>query len=451
MTEDSPRGLVLVVDDEREMCDLIATALSACQLATLCFTDPGKALEAMARQEVDVVLTDLQMPGMSGLELCQRSAELAPDVPVIVLTAFGSLDSAIGAIRAGAFDFVSKPVELELLTRSVTRALEHRRLSDRVRTLSRQVESAQGAGELLGQSYAMKELRSQIARLAETDSTVLIRGESGSGKELVARSLHSQSARREGPMVAVNCAAVPEALLESELFGHVAGAFTGATRARRGLFLSSDGGTLFLDEVGDLPLELQPKLLRALEGRKTRPVGSDQEVGFDVRLIAATHCDLEAAVRDGEFREDLYYRLNVVELMVPPLRARGSDILLLAQSFLEQCARRFDKQISGMTETAAERLLAYDWPGNVRELENAIERAIVLARHEKLVAEDLPERIRQFRSTRLTFEGEDQDDLMPLAEVERRYIRHVLAVVGGNKTLAAKILGCDRKTLYRKL
>jgi two-component system response regulator HydG len=346
---------------------------------------------------------------------------------------------------------VSKPVELELLTTAVTRALEHHRLRDRVRTLSMEVEQVRGSSELMGDSRAMRELRSQIGRLAQTDATVLIRGESGTGKELVARSLHAQSPRRSGALVAVNCAAVPEALLESELFGHVAGAFTGATRARKGLFLAAHGGTLFLDEVGDLPLDLQPKLLRAVESRKIRPVGGDREIDVDVRLLTATHRDLESALRDGQFREDLYYRLNVVELEVPPLRARGGDVLVLAQSFLLRYATRFEKSVSTLTESAAERLLAYDWPGNVRELQNAMERAVALARHDQIVVDDLPERIRQYRRTGLSFDGDGQDQLVPLAEVERRYIAHVLDAVGGNKTLAAKILGCDRKTLYRKL
>jgi two-component system response regulator HydG len=280
---------------------------------------------------------------------------------------------------------------------------------------------------------------------------VLITGESGTGKELVARSLHQRSARRAGPFVAINCAALPETLLESELFGHKKGAFTDARADRSGLFLQADGGTLLLDEIGDFPLALQAKLLRALETGAVRPVGGDRDASFDVRVLAATNRDLEATVEDGRFRQDLFFRINVIQLDVPPLRSRGTDILLLAQHFLEQFAAASKKNITGISEAVAGKLLSYDWPGNVRELRNAMERAVVLTRYEKLAVEDLPERIRNYRNSEVFIGGDDPGELLSMEAVEERYIRHVLRVVGGNKARASRVLGFDRKTLYRKL
>jgi two-component system response regulator HydG len=280
---------------------------------------------------------------------------------------------------------------------------------------------------------------------------VLINGESGTGKELVARALHEKSRRASGPFVAVNCAAMPEALLESELFGHAKGAFTDAKAARSGLFVQAHGGTLFLDEVGEMPLGLQPKLLRALQERVMRPVGGDREVSFDVRLVAATNRDLEGMVEENRFREDLYYRLNVVQMELPPLRSRGGDILLLAQHFIEHFAARADKRVTGLHEAVAERLMSYSWPGNVRELRNCIERAVAVTGAERLTVEDLPEKIRAYRASHVVVASGDPSELTTLEEVERRYILRVMEEVKGNKSLAAQILGLDRKTLYRKL
>ncbi len=280
---------------------------------------------------------------------------------------------------------------------------------------------------------------------------MLITGESGTGKELVARALHQRSRRRDQPFVAVNCAALPDTLLESELFGHVKGAFTDARNDRKGLFVQAEGGTLLLDEIGEMPLAMQPKLLRALEENKVRPVGSEKEVAFDVRLLASTNRDLETAVEEGRFRKDLFFRIDVIQVELPPLRARGADALLLAQHFIEDCAGRAGKQVVGMSEGVAEKLLAYSWPGNVRELRNVIERAVALTRFDKLTVDDLPEKIRDYRSSQVVIGGNDPGELVPLEEVERRYILHVLDCVGGNRTLAARTLGLDRKTLYRKL
>jgi two-component system response regulator HydG len=297
----------------------------------------------------------------------------------------------------------------------------------------------------------MHQLRELLAKVADTDSSVLVTGESGTGKEVAARALHAHSRRSAGPFVAVNCAAMPEALLEAELFGHEKGAFTDARSARVGLFKQADGGTLFLDEIGDMPLSLQPKLLRALEQRTVRPLGGNVEVPFDTRLIAATHRDIASAAADGRFREDLYYRINVIELNMPPLRARGTDVLGLAQRFVHEFAARSGKAVHGLSSSAAERLLAYVWPGNVRELRNSIERAVGLTHFEELTVEDLPERVRAYRSNHVVVASDDPQELVPLEEVERRYILRVLESVHGNKTLASRILGLDRVTLYRKL
>ena len=374
-----------------------------------------------------------------------------PDVPVLVMTAFGSLDTAVEAIRAGAYDFVTKPVEMEVLAVALERAVRHRRLQDQVKRLSEVVERSGRCAEMLGRSAAMQRVFDQLSRIADSEAPVLITGESGTGKELVARALHEQSARKGQPFVALNCAAVPETLLESELFGHARGAYTDARKDRKGLFLQADGGTLLLDEIGDLPPALQPKLLRVLEDQRVRPVGGDSEVACDVRLIASTNRDLQAALEEGRFREDLYYRINVVPIELPPLRARGSDVLLLAQHFLEESAVRLGKSVVGLSEAAAERLLAYGWPGNVRELRNAMERAVALTQYERLVVEDLPDRIREYQASRLVLEGNDPTELQTLESVERQYILHVLDAVSGNRTLAARVLGLDRKTLWRKL
>jgi two-component system response regulator HydG len=290
-----------------------------------------------------------------------------------------------------------------------------------------------------------------VARVAATDSTVLITGESGTGKELIARALHQRSRRAAGPFVAVNCAAMPPELQESELFGHVKGAFTDARTARTGLFLQASGGTLFLDEVAETPPGLQSKLLRVLQERTVRPVGGDHEIPFDVRLVAATNRDLEAAVDDGRFRADLFYRIHVVRIELPPLKARGTDVLLLAQGALEHYARIAGKPVRGISTAAAHKLLAYDWPGNVRELNNAIESAVALTRYEEITVDDLPEGVRDWRSTNVIVAGDDPEQLPTLEEVDRRYVLRVLGTVHGNKALAARILAVDRKTLYRRL
>ena len=444
-------GRILVVDDDRTMCELIEADMQRRGFQVSWYTSAEEALQILKDEEFDVVLTDIEMPGMNGIDLCDQVVSNRPDVPVIVITAFGSMETAIRAIRAGAYDFISKPVEMDILALTLERAVKHRNLQEKVKTLSEALERTEKFDELLGSSIPMQNLYDQVSRIADSEATVLITGESGTGKELVARVLHKQSRRQGGPFVAVNCAALPGTLMESELFGHTRGAFTDARSTRKGLILQAEGGTLLLDEIGDFPMTLQPKLLRALEERSLRPIGGDSEIPFDVRIISTTNRDLESAVEEGRFREDLFFRINVIQIELTPLRARGMDVLLLAQHFTEEFASRTDKHITGMSEPVAEKLLEYSWPGNVRELRNVIERAVALTRYEKLAVEDLPEKIRAYQSTHMIIGGNDPSELVSLEEIERRYIFHVLQSVGGNKTLAARVLGFDRKTLYRKL
>ena len=443
---------VFIIDDEREMVDLVQLGLRKRGFQVVPFGGGAEALAALTEHDVDVVVTDLNMKGMTGLELCHQLVADRPDLPVIVLTAFGSFETAVGAIRAGAYDFVTKPVEIEALAIAIRRAAEHRALRGEVKRLREVVASTRGRGALIGASPAMQQVYQLLDQVSATDATVLITGESGTGKEIVARAVHDKSRRAAGPFVAINCAAVPEALLESELFGHAKGAFTDAKQSRQGLFQQASGGTLFLDEIGEMTLSLQPKLLRAIQERKVRPVGAESEIPIDVRLVTATNRDLDEMVDDKRFREDLYYRINVIHIPLPPLRARGGDVLLLAQHLLRANAAVFDKKVMGLSPAAAERLVAYDWPGNVRELGNCLERAVALAHFEEIQVEDLPDKIRNRQTPRSTsLSSNDLPELLTLEEVERRHVLRVLEACHGNRTDAAKILGLDRKTLYRKL
>ncbi len=443
-------GRILVIDDEPPVCELVRDALLPQGHEVTIGESAEVAIEQLASAEFDAVVTDLHLQGMDGLGLCRYVTSNRPGLPVIVATGYGNVESAVGALRAGAYDFVMKPLDLQTLTHVVARALEHARLDREVRRLRREVQGREGLDELLGASTPMRALLRRLGKAIETEANVLITGESGTGKELVARALHTRGPRRNGPFVVVDCASIPATVLESELFGHMRGAFTDAHADRRGLFAEANGGTLFLDEIGEMPLALQAKLLRALQQRKVRPVGSNEETPFDARIIAATNRDLESETADGRFRRDLYYRLNVVHIDLPPLRARGTDVLLLAQHFLTRASKRSGKRVDGFVRSAAEKLLAYDWPGNVRELENCVESAVALAEHDKITLEDLAPRIRDHHPGALVI-GSDPTDLVSLEEIERRYIRRVLLAVGGNKTQAAKILGVERRTLYRKL
>jgi DNA-binding NtrC family response regulator len=444
-------GHILVVDDDRDTAELLREGLVKRGFSAEAAISAEDALVRLREQEFDVVVTDVQLGALSGIELCQRVAESRPDVPVIVVTGFGSMETAIAAIRAGAYDFITKPIAMDALVIALGRAVGHRQLKSEVRRLREAVAKGHG-GAIVGESPAVRRLLDLIEQVADSDATVLITGESGTGKELVAREIHSRSPRAEHPFTAVNCAALPATLLESELFGHLRGAFTDAKRARDGLFVQAAGGTVFLDEIGEMPLEMQAKLLRVLQERTVRPIGSDtEEVPFNARLLTATNRDLEGEVDAKRFRNDLYYRINVVQLGVPPLRSRGNDILLLAHHFLQRYATETGKEVTGISGAAAQRLLDYDWPGNVRELENCVQRAVTLTRLSEISVDDLPEKIRDYQSSRIVIASDNPDELFSLEEMERRYIRKVLAAVGGNKTQAARILGLDRRTLYRRI
>ncbi len=442
---------VLVIDDDLSMLELLRAELELRRFEVATQTSPEAALRALAERDFDVVLSDISMRGMSGVDLCREVVTLREDTPVIVMTAFASIESAVASIRAGAYDFVTKPFDMNDLVLTIERSLKHRELREEVKRLRLAVSEQRPIFDIIGESPVMKKMYELIARVAPTDATVLVTGESGTGKELVARTLHDRSPRSNGSFVAVNCAAMPESLLESELFGHIKGAFTDARAARPGLFVKASGGTLFLDEVGEMPPGMQAKLLRALQERKVRPVGGDAEVSFDVRLIAATNRDLDADVQEGRFREDLFYRVNVVQVQVPPLRARENDVLLLAQQFLKRGQAKSGGGVVGMNSATAERLMAYPWPGNVRELQNCIERAVALTQFDRIGVDDLPERIASFKSSRVTIGVTDPSAILPMEEVERRYITQVLETLGGNKASAARVLGMDRRTLYRKL
>ena len=445
------RKTILIVDDDAALCRLVVDGLGREGFDVRTATSPEDALTAIASDAFDAVLVDINMPQMNGLELGRRILDQRPDLPVVIITAFGSLETAISAIRAGAYDFVTKPFEIEQLAVAAERACQNHHLREEVRRLREVVTSSPPFSGILGESVVVRRMCSLIDAAAQTDSTVLVTGESGTGKELVARALHERGPRKAGPFVAMNCAAMTDTLLESELFGHARGAFTDAKDSRVGLFVKAGAGTLLLDEIGDMPPGMQAKLLRAIEARVVRPVGSDNEVPFRARIVAATNRDLEGEVEEGHFRQDLYFRINVIRISVPPLRTRGGDIVLLARNFARVLANRLDKKVSGISLPAAERLMAYPWPGNIRELQNAIERAVALTRFEEIVVEDLPEAVRDYKRTPLLPSGENSSEILPMHEVEKRYILRVLEAVGGNKTTAAQLLGFDRRTMYRKL
>jgi len=442
-------GRILVVDDDVDTADLLRDALRKRGFDAHAVYRGDTALARLREEPADVVVTDLQMPEMSGIELCEQLRVRDPETVAIVITGVGGLDAAIAACRAGVFDFLTKPVKVEILAVAVARGLEHRTLRREVRRL-RTVAKPRTFGDMVGRSPALDETIAMIHRVADSDATVLVSGESGTGKELVARAIHSKSARADQPFIAVNCAAIPAPLLESELFGHLKGAFTDAQTARRGLFVQAAGGTVFLDEIAEMPLDMQVKLLRVLQERTVRPVGGDVEVPFQARIIAATNRDLDREVDEKRFRQDLYYRVNVVQIPVPPLRAREDDVLMLAQHFLERGAARNGKAVEGISPPAARLLKDYDWPGNVRELENCMERAVALCRLSEITVDDLPEKMQGQRSS-LVVSFDSPAEMVTLPEMERRYIRYVLKTLSNNKTHAARALGIDRRSLYRRL
>jgi len=444
------KGTILVVDDDADSATMLRDLLRKRGYAATAVTSGSQCLEQLRTQATDLVVTDVQMPEMSGIALCATLREHHPDVVPIVVTGKSDIETAIEAIRAGAYDFITKPVTIDAVELAVSRALDHLAITrelKRLRVASHRHRTIDG---IPGESTAIREMVDMIRRVATSDASVLVTGESGTGKELVARAIHDLSPRHSRPFVAVNCAAVPASLLESELFGHVRGAFTDAKHERKGLFIKARGGTILLDEIGEMPIEMQVKLLRVLQQRTVRPVGGNEEVAFDARVITSTNRNLEAAVAEKRFREDLFYRINVVQIAVPALRARPGDILSLAQHFINQVARRTKKPVRGVSPGAAQLLVDYDWPGNVRELENCMERAVALCRLDEITIDDLPTKLQEHDLAIAVAPGLPRE-LSTMAEMKRRYLHHVLDVVKGNKTRAARILGMDRRSLYRRL
>jgi two-component system NtrC family response regulator len=438
---------VLVVDDEPAQLELVSGFLAKRGFDVTAEADAQRALERFRREPVDAVLTDQKMPGLSGLELLAAVRAINPEVAVLVMTAYGTIGDAVAAIKHGAADYLTKPLNLDELLHRLAQVRDRQRLVHENRELREALAERHRVEGIIGESGPMQEVLSIVRRVAPSDATVVIRGESGTGKELIAKAIHHASARAAGPLVRVNCAALPETLLEPELFGHEKGAFTGAVATRRGRFELAHGGTLFLDEIGDLPLSLQVKLLRVLQEREIERVGSSRPIAVDVRLLAATHRDLEALVREGRFRDDLYYRINVVTVTLPPLRERREDVPRLLDHFLAAYTARNGKTIRGLTAEARDALLRYDYPGNVRELENLVERAVVLTRDEVIGLADLPLSL----SPRERESAEAASLTAAVEGLERRMIREALGHADGVQTKAAETLGVSERVLRYKL
>ncbi len=442
---------ILVVDDDRDSCELLREIFCAEGWHVDTALSPTQAFSVAEKEKIDLVVSDINLEAsQSGLDLLR---DLRAQCPVILVTGFGTLDSAVEAAREGAWDFISKPFKVQEVVAIARRALEQDQKSAGAERRAEQISGPYEQGGLLGRSPVMIGLYKEIARVAPTRSTILIIGESGAGKELVARSIHQHSTRSAGPFVAVNCGALTETLLEAELFGHVRGAFTGAVNDRKGLWEEAAGGTLFLDEVGETSPALQVKLLRALQEGEIRRVGASRTSQVDARILAATNRNLEQDVKAGKFREDLFYRLSVVTLRVPALKERRTDIPLLAERFLAMVLDREGHNRLTLSEEAIRTLVAYNWPGNVRELESAIEYAVLHARGHAIAPEDLPEKLQsaQVRSAARSPLSALFEDLPALDELERRYLLYILEIAGGNRTRAAEILGIDRRTLYRMI
>ncbi len=446
---------ILVVDDDAAHRAMLRLLLSEWGYAVFEADDGSGAVEAVEERPFDLVLMDIRMLKVSGIEALERIKAFNPAIPVIIMTAYSSVETAVSALKKGAYDYLTKPLDFDKLKLTVERALEHIRLKEENRLLKETLGKHFDRQNIVGRSGPLTRLLETVAQVAPSEATVLITGESGTGKELIAGALHFNSHRKKGPFVKINCAAITETLLESELFGHEKGAFTGADRRKEGRFVQAHGGTLFLDEISEMSLSMQVKLLRVLQEKELTRVGGDQVVQVDVRVIAATNRNLEEWVREGRFREDLYYRLNVIPLDVPPLRKRRSDIPLLAQHFLERLSAKNQKSVKGFTPTAMDRLIRYDWPGNVRELMNAVERAVVLARSEIIDEKALA--LVPLSDTEAGFPEDAPTPLpdalanLPLDEVEKVTILNMLETTGGNKSEAARRLGITRKTLHKKL
>ncbi|MFQ5588832.1 MAG: sigma-54-dependent transcriptional regulator [Nitrospiria bacterium] len=444
------RGTVLVVDDDPEMCELLVELLTEESYNTESVQSGEAAIQILEEKTVDLVISDLKMHGLSGLDLLKRARSIRPDQAVIIITAFGTVETAIEAMKRGAVDYIIKPFKREHLLLVAEKAFERVRLQQEVRRLRQEISDTYQYANIIGKSKAMQNIFRLIQRVSESTINIAITGESGTGKEVVAKALHYNSPRKDRPFIAVDCASIPEMLLESELFGHVRGAFTDAKVDKKGMFEVAQGGTLFLDEIGEMPISLQPKLLRVIQEKMVRRVGSTQTLSVDIRIISATNRNLLELVNKKAFRDDLYYRLNVLQIDLPPLRKRREDIPLLAGHFLKKYAAAQKKDVTAFSEAAMKLLIEYAWPGNVRELENVIERGVTLAQTETLSATDLPPIMTRQRGDQWVLD-QTLAKMAPLESLEEAYVWEVLQRLEGNKSQAAQVLKIDRKTLYKKI
>lgn len=453
MEQKNTQGFIVVVDDDPQMRSLLVDHLELTNYQVQAFDDGLAAMKFILGNDpqsaqIDLIITDLRMPEMDGLSVLRQVKPQRPHIPVVIMTAHASVESAIEGLRKGAFDYIVKPFKLAEISYVIERAISYGRLQRQNKTLATELKKTWSKSDIIGKSQAMQTVFEMIERVAPAQSNVLITGESGSGKEIVAKAIHNLSNRSKKPFIAINCTSIPEALLESELFGHAKGSFTGAIERKIGLFEEAQGGTLFLDEIGDMDISLQAKLLRVLQERKIKPVGDTQMKDIDVRIIAATHKDLKKSIQEGNFREDLYYRLSVIPIVVPPLRHRPDDIPLLCQYFLNKYCVINNKLITGFSFEAMQKLMSLPWPGNVRELENLVERLVVLTPHSVIQPSDLPA---SDRKNPESFYGDAIQDSPTLEQLEKRYIQAVIEKTGGKKEKTAQILGINRRTLYRKL
>jgi DNA-binding NtrC family response regulator len=444
------RAKILIVDDDREMCQLLADLLGEEGYAVEVVHDGSSALARYRVETFDLTITDLMMPRMRGTELVKQLREIDAHALVLLITGFGSIESAVEAMRAGAYHYITKPFRTDEILLQVTRALEQRSLRSEVERLRKEVQERHRFENIIGRSKRMREIFDIVAHVSDLAVNVLIVGESGTGKEMIARAIHHQSARVEKAFIPLNCAAIPETLLESELFGYVRGAFTDARKDRRGLFQAANGGTLFLDEISEIPLGLQAKLLRVIEDKEVRPLGANYAEKVDTRLLSACNRDPERLVQEGQFRQDLYYRLNVIRIDLPPLRERVEDIPILVDHFIQKFASQAQRPLEGIEPEALDTLINYRWPGNVRELEHTIERAIHLGKENRIGLQDFPPALLA-RSDNVFPLSEAVGKSYTLKDLEKEYIMRVMEIAHGNKTEAAKTLGVDRTTLYRKL
>ena len=451
------KGRVVIVDDDQEMRSLLSDFLTSSGFEAITFPLATEALAALSPGgklgpdqtdgDIDLLISDIKMPQMTGLEFTEKLQGVRPEIPIILITAFGSIETAIEAMQRGAFHYVVKPFKLAEMSVNVARAVEHRKLQKDNTALRQEIKRNWSMGGVVGKSASMKSVFELVNRVSQATANVLITGESGTGKEMVARAIHESGPRAQKPFIAINCTAIPETLLESELFGHAKGSFTGAVQRKRGLFEEAEGGTLFLDEIGDMNVSLQSKLLRVIQEKKVRSVGENIDRPINVRILAATHKDLKAAIKDGRFREDLFYRLSVIPIVIPPLRQRSEDIPLLAEHFLKKYAATNNVNVKGFSKRAVAKLMGIKWEGNVRELENVIERAVVLCTSTLIDDSEIPTPETQSPDS---FFSSATADFPTLTQIEERYIGLILEKTGGRKDKAAQILGINRRTLYRK-